>query len=80
MPLAFDQPDNAARLRRLKVGRWILPGKFRADRVAAALTDLLGSGETAEACRDLARRIASQDALAKTCDLLEGIAPSMASL
>ena len=73
MPLAFDQPDNAARLRRLKVGRWILPGKFRADRVAAALTDLLESSETAEACRELKERIASQDALAETCDLLEKI-------
>lgn len=73
MPLAFDQPDNTHRLRRLNAGRWIMPSRFSPRRVARALEVLLGSREVAEACRDLRDRIAGQDAIAETCDLLEGL-------
>ena len=34
MPLAHDQPDNAARLERLGVGRTIAPRRYRAARAA----------------------------------------------
>jgi len=71
MPMAFDQPDNAMRLHRLRVGTCLSPRKFTAKRVARALSSLLESRETASACRQYAERTRSVDAVALTCDLLE---------
>ncbi len=71
MPMGFDQPDNTTRLHRLGVGAWVTPRKFTGKRVARALSGLLDSQKTAAACRKYAEAIASFDAVARTCDLLE---------
>jgi UDP:flavonoid glycosyltransferase YjiC (YdhE family) len=71
MPLAFDQPDNATRLWRLGVGRWVRPQEFRGDRVAAALAALIDNEQVAARCRQWAAEIRRHDALADTCTLLE---------
>jgi rhamnosyltransferase subunit B len=71
MPMGFDQPDNAMRAVRLGVARALAPRHFTADRVAAALGQLVSSDEVAAACRRWRERIDSQQALACTCDLLE---------
>jgi len=71
MPMGFDQPDNAARLHRLGVGRWIVPSKFDGQRVAAALRDLLDDDRTAANCRRWSSVIRAHDAVEDTCDLLE---------
>lgn len=76
MPMGFDQPDNATRLYRLGVGRWIVPRHFTGARVAAALRHLLGNETVASACRRWQDRIAADDPVARTCDLLEALAPS----
>ena len=73
MPMGFDQPDNAARLQRLGVGRWLLPSKFDGDHVAAALSALLDDG-TASNCRRWSTHARAHDAIENTCDLLEQLA------
>jgi UDP:flavonoid glycosyltransferase YjiC (YdhE family) len=56
MPIAYDQPDNAARLARLGVAAVLPPRRFRGPAVAAALDGLLASPEVAARCRATARR------------------------
>jgi UDP:flavonoid glycosyltransferase YjiC (YdhE family) len=74
MPMGFDQPDNAARLQRLGVGRWLTPPRFTSQRVAATLGELLESTEVTEACRDYRSAIEASDAIADTCRILEDLA------
>ena len=71
MPMGFDQPDNATRLRRLGVGTWLTPRKFTPSRLAKALETLLESPETAAACQKYRRMVRESDALHETCKLLE---------
>jgi rhamnosyltransferase subunit B len=71
VPLVNDQPDNAARLRRLGVARVVPPGRFTADRVARELADLLGSADVrhvADRCRAWS---ADGDPVAVACDWVE---------
>ncbi|HEX5506648.1 MAG TPA: nucleotide disphospho-sugar-binding domain-containing protein [Thermomicrobiales bacterium] len=56
MPMSHDQPDNAARLRRLGVGAALPPRRFTGRAVADALDRLLGSEGVLERCRALAAR------------------------
>jgi rhamnosyltransferase subunit B len=74
MPMGFDQPDNAMRLERLGVARWVVPSKFDGERVAAALSALLGDRGTTVNCRRWCDRIRAHDAIEETCDLLEQLA------
>jgi UDP:flavonoid glycosyltransferase YjiC (YdhE family) len=74
MPMAFDQPDNALRLQRLGVGRYLRPSRFTARAVARELDALLGSEEVARACRAVASRFVGIDPVAQTCDLIEAAA------
>jgi UDP:flavonoid glycosyltransferase YjiC (YdhE family) len=71
MPLSHDQPDNAARIKRLGVGDRLMPGKFTGPRLANVLTPLLESIEVKQACAEVARRCATQNALSETADLIE---------
>jgi UDP:flavonoid glycosyltransferase YjiC (YdhE family) len=71
MPMGFDQPDNAARLTRLKVGETIPPRRFSGTRVAAALDRLLGQNEVAVECARCRDRIAEMKATRWACDLIE---------
>jgi len=71
MPLAFDQPDNALRLTRLGVGRFITPRRFTAPRVAPALGDLLSSDKVAAACRRYRDAVMAMDAVGRTCEIVE---------
>jgi len=71
MPMGFDQPDNAARLRRLDVARVVYPKAFTPPTVATALDQVLSSNAIASACALNRTRILSDGALARSCDLLE---------
>jgi UDP:flavonoid glycosyltransferase YjiC (YdhE family) len=70
MPLAFDQPDNAARVRRLGVARELRPRRFTPARVAAELEKLLKDPAVPAACRAAAAKMAD-DPLPRTCELIE---------
>ncbi|MBM3473352.1 MAG: glycosyltransferase [Armatimonadetes bacterium] len=73
MPTAFDQPDNARRLAALGVGRVLPPRRFRGPAVAGELEALLASTQVADRCRDLAQRIAADDPIPRTCELIEDL-------
>ncbi|MCE9590959.1 MAG: glycosyltransferase [Planctomycetes bacterium] len=73
MPLSHDQPDNAARIRRLGIGDSLSPKQFTARRVADRLTPLLTDAGVAAACRGVADRLRAMDALGMTCDLIEKV-------
>jgi len=75
MPLAFDQPDNAMRLSRLGVGRWVSPHEFRGERLATELAALIDDPRVLDRCRRWASEVRSTDALAETCSLLESLIP-----
>jgi rhamnosyltransferase subunit B len=74
MPMGFDQPDNATRLQRLGVARWVLPSKFDGENVAAALSALLDDDSTASNCLRWSTQVRAHDAIENTCDLLEQLA------
>lgn len=74
MPMAFDQPDNAVRLERLGVGRYLRPSRFTGMAVARELDALLGSEDVVRACRSVAGRFVGIDPVAQTCDLIEAAA------
>jgi len=76
MPMSHDQPDNAARLARLGVGLAIKPKHFQAERVAAALEQLLGSREVQDRCRELAGRFDTARAVERTCREIEMVGES----
>ena len=70
-PFSFDQPDNGARLERLGVARTIFPIRFRVQRVAHVLDELLSSADVRQACTRHARRMQHSSALEETCELIE---------
>ena len=71
MPMGFDQPDNATRLWRLGVARWVLPADFTRDNVAAKLRELLEDPNVAASCAKWSARLRQEHAIDRTCDLLE---------
>jgi rhamnosyltransferase subunit B len=72
MPMAYDQHDNAMRVKRLGVGNSILPCAFRGHRVARKLRALLDSPRVAESCQKWACRFPSAEAvLSDSCRLIE---------
>ena len=73
MPLAHDQHDNAARVRRLEVGRSLTLKSYRAKKVASALDRLLGDAELRDRCTSIARRFKDTHPIEKTCDLIEAV-------
>lgn len=70
-PMAHDQFDNAARVRRLGVGTALAPRRFTPRNVAAALERLLGDPAVARACQAIAPRLRQGDPLARACEAIE---------
>jgi len=73
MPMAYDQLDNATRLKRLGVAHFIRRRKFRGPRLAQSLEKLLASDTTKENCRRWASRLKADDPMRASCKLLEGL-------
>jgi UDP:flavonoid glycosyltransferase YjiC (YdhE family) len=73
----FDQFDNAARLVRLGVGRFLEAGKGMGKPMAALLADLLGSGEVRDSCQELAARIDPEASLEGACRIIEKLTPQV---
>ena len=72
VPHSFDQPDNAARLVRLGVGRTIFPAFYTPKRAANRLQWLLESDSVRQSCLRWKQAIAQQDALADICRRIVG--------
>lgn len=71
MPLAHDQFDNAARVRRMGVGSSLLPRRFTGPRVASQLRRLLDSPDVEAACRQIAQRLTQRDGLQRAAGAIE---------
>ena len=71
MPYSHDQPDNARRMRRLKVARIIQKGNFTPRRVAAKLQMLLENPIYAHRAQQVAMRLRGEDGVNDACDALE---------
>jgi len=70
MPYAFDQPDNAMRVRRMGVGLSIGRRSYGAAAAARRLERLL-AGPFAGRARQIAQLVSSEDGLSVACDTVE---------
>ena len=71
MPFSHDQPDNADRVMKLGVARSLPPVLFTADRVARALSEMLENTTVRNSCMSVAKRFGQNDAIRRTCELIE---------
>lgn len=62
LPMAWDQPDNAARVKRLGAGDWLNPKRINGTQLAEALLKLMTPGKQAR-CRAVAAQFSDNDAL-----------------
>jgi UDP:flavonoid glycosyltransferase YjiC (YdhE family) len=73
MPYSHDQPDNARRMRRLKVARSISRSNYTPLRVARRLKAMLGEPILAKRAASVAARLRHEDGVTTACDALEGL-------
>jgi UDP:flavonoid glycosyltransferase YjiC (YdhE family) len=73
VPFAHDQPDNAARVRRLGVARVLGRSSYRAGRVAAELRRLLEAPRYAQRAGAVGKEVRAEDGAAAAADALEGL-------
>lgn len=73
MPYSHDQPDNARRMRRLKVARIIKRNDYTPLRVARKLRILLEEPKYARRAAAIARRLSHEDGTKAACDALEDL-------
>ena len=73
VPNGYDQFDSGWRIEQLGLGRSIPQSRYRARRVAAAIRAILADGRSVENRRELALRVDGDLAIARACDLIEGL-------
>jgi len=71
MPYSHDQPDNARRMRRLKVGLSITKARYTPARVARKLTAMLAKPDLALQAARVAEQLKHEDGVKMACDALE---------
>ncbi|MBD2102524.1 glycosyltransferase [Leptolyngbya sp. FACHB-261] len=71
MPYSHDQPDNAARVKRLGTSRTIPRKQYLAARVAKELSELLGNPIYAAKAAEIGRIIQAEDGVGVACDAME---------
>lgn len=70
-PLAHDQFDNAARVRRLGIGNSLPATRITTKRLTAMLQRLLESSDVTDASRRLASKLAPHDGLRRSAEAVE---------
>jgi UDP:flavonoid glycosyltransferase YjiC (YdhE family) len=70
MPYSHDQPDNARRMRRLKVARVIQRGNYTPLRVARKLKAMLDEPQLRRRAQSVAQRLSHEDGVRAACDAL----------
>jgi len=73
MPFAHDQLDNANRVVKLGVGRWIEPRAYRAGNVARVMTGMLGDEPMHRRCGEVKAKFAGVDGVGEACELIESM-------
>jgi UDP:flavonoid glycosyltransferase YjiC (YdhE family) len=71
VPWSHDQPDNARRAVRLGVARVLSSGRYRADRAADALEELLEDPAYAARAAEVSAVVRTEDGVAAACDEIE---------
>jgi UDP:flavonoid glycosyltransferase YjiC (YdhE family) len=71
MPYSHDQPDNARRMRRLKVARVIQRRNYTPLRVARKLKAMLAEPRLARRAQSVGQRLSHEDGVRAACDALE---------
>jgi UDP:flavonoid glycosyltransferase YjiC (YdhE family) len=73
MPYSHDQPDNARRMKRLKVAKVIEKSNYKPARVARTLKAMLADPAFAERAQSVAAEIRREDGVKTACDALEAL-------
>jgi len=71
IPLAFDQFDNASRLKKLGVALTLDPKEYRANAIAKHLRKLMTSGLVSKWCVSVAKEFKTDNPVLKACDIIE---------
>ena len=71
MPYSHDQPDNARRMKRLKVARVIQRASYTPGKVAAKLKEMLDDPKFGIRSAQVAAQVAHEDGVRTACDALE---------
>jgi rhamnosyltransferase subunit B len=71
MPLAYDQADNATRMRRLGVASLLYPKRFTGRAVAKRLRFLLEDGTIKQSAKTVSERFQGSDGASMACALVE---------
>ena len=72
-PMAFDQFDNAARVKRVGAGESLKSGRWKIDQMVDALTRLMSNQSTAH-CGRIAERFRGDDSFEAAAELVEELA------
>lgn len=75
-PMIYDQPDNAARVKRMGIGDFLRPRSFRTGAVVRKLRGLLESSGVTAKCRAVAEEFKDTDPFTEACALVEQLAGS----
>jgi UDP:flavonoid glycosyltransferase YjiC (YdhE family) len=75
LPIAFDQMDNAARVKRLGVGNWLKSTRGSGARIAGELAKTL-TPEVQTRCHAVAAQVHGIDALEVAAQWVEEMAPA----
>ncbi|HEX5890768.1 MAG TPA: glycosyltransferase [Pyrinomonadaceae bacterium] len=73
VPFAFDQSDNADHARRLGTSRTVYRNKYRADRVARELDELLSRPEYKQNAIHVSQQLKQENGPARAADLIENL-------
>ncbi|MGN6363818.1 glycosyltransferase [Asticcacaulis taihuensis] len=73
VPDRFDQPDNAIRIAKLGLGAAILKDEQTPEEWATLIHRLLAATEIQQRLKTVSRAIVRNDALIKSCDLIEDL-------
>lgn len=71
MPFSHDQPDNARRMRRMKLSRTVARRAYAPERVARELETVLGNPDFAAHAQRVAAQLQQENGVRTACDALE---------
>jgi rhamnosyltransferase subunit B len=71
MPYSHDQPDNAARVKRLGTSRIIARKQYSTPRVAKELNELIGNPSYAAKAIEIAQIVQAENGVGIACDAIE---------
>jgi UDP:flavonoid glycosyltransferase YjiC (YdhE family) len=73
VPFGQDQPDNARRCVRLRVGRTLSPARYKVPRVVSELSELLSNPTYREQAAKVGQRVREEDGAKTACDGIEQV-------